>query len=155
MAGDIVLTPDGKKKVEADLHQLRAVEMPALSERIREARALGDLSENFDYQDAKRQQGFVNGKIAYLQAILDRAKVVEPKPGTNIVGMGSSVTLRDLDYDDEFTYTLVGDYEADPENDKIAVSSPIGSTLMGHKVGDKVEIETPGGKLCVEVIAVS
>ncbi len=155
MADDIVLTPDGKKKVEADLDHLRNVEMPLLSARIREARALGDLSENFDYQDAKRQQGFVNGKIVYLQAILDRARIVVPAVGTSVAGMGSVVSLRDVDYDDEITYTLVGDYEADPANDKISVSSPVGRALMGHGVGDKVEVETPGGKSCFEVIAVS
>lgn len=155
MASDIVLTPDGKKRVEQDLDHLRTVEMPLLSERIRQARALGDLSENFDYQDAKRQQGFVNGKIAYLQAILDRAKIMIPAPGAVVVGMGSAVHLRDMDYDDEFTYTLVGDYEADPEKDMISVSSPVGSALMGHVVGDKVEVETPGGKSCFEIIGVS
>ena len=155
MANDIVLTPDGKKRVEQDLAHLRMVEMPQLSERIRQARALGDLSENFDYQDAKRQQGFVNGKIAYLQAILDRAKIVVPAPGTSVVGMGSSVSLRDMDYDDEFTYTLVGDYEADPANDKISVTSPVGSALMGHVLGDKVEVEIPAGKSCFEIIGIS
>lgn len=154
MADDIVLTPDGKRKVEQDLEQLRMVEMPQLSERIRQARALGDLSENFDYQDAKRQQGFVNGKIAYLQAILDRAKIVVPAPGASVVGMGSAVHLRDVDYEDEFTYTLVGDYEADAANDKISVSSPVGRALMGHVVGDQVAVETPGGKSCFEIIGV-
>src|SRR5919199_335284 len=103
MAEDIVLTPSGKKKIEEELAHLRSVEMPALAERIRQARALGDLSENFDYQDAKRQQGFVAGRMAHLQALLDRARVVEEAgPGSEVVGMGSTVTVRDLDYGDEF-----------------------------------------------------
>src|SRR6478672_8241804 len=98
MAEDIVLTPSGKKKLEEELEHLKSVEMPALAERIRQARSLGDLSENFDYQDAKRQQGFVAGKIADLQAILDRARLMEETgPGAEVVGMGSKVSLRDVD----------------------------------------------------------
>jgi transcription elongation factor GreA len=155
MADDIVLTPAGKKKVEDELEQLRTVEMPALAERIRQARSLGDLSENFDYQDAKRQQGFVAGKIADLQAILDRANLVEETgPGSEVVGMGSTVSLRDLDYGDEFSYTLVGAYEADPQNGKISVSSPVGKALMGNKVGTNIEVTTPGGKSTFEILAI-
>jgi transcription elongation factor GreA len=155
MADDIVLTPAGKKKVEDELEQLRTVEMPALAERIRQARSLGDLSENFDYQDAKRQQGFVAGKIADLQAILDRANVVEETgPGAEVVGMGSTVSLRDVDYGDEFSYTLVGAYEADPQNGKISVSSPVGKALMGNKVGSNIEVTTPGGKSTFEILAI-
>ena len=156
MAEDIVLTPGGKKKIEEELVRLRNEEMPALSERIRQARALGDLSENFDYQDAKRQQGFVAGKIADLQAVLDRARIEEEVgPGSEVVGMGSTVTVRDLDFGDEFSYTLVGVYEADPANDKISTISPVGKALMNRKVGDRVEIDTPAGKTAYEIVAVS
>ncbi len=155
MADDIVLTASGKKKVEDELAQLRSVEMPALAERIRQARALGDLSENFDYQDAKRQQGFVAGKIADLQAILDRAQIVdEGAAGEGVIALGSSVTVRDLDYEDETTYALVGAYEADPMNNRISVLSPVGKALIGHLVGDKIQIDTPGGKSTLEIIAV-
>jgi transcription elongation factor GreA len=153
MAEDIVLTPGGKKKIEEELVRLRNEEMPALSERIRQARALGDLSENFDYQDAKRQQGFVAGKIADLQAVLDRARIEEEVgPGSEVVGMGSTVTVRDLDFGDEFSYTLVGVYEADPANDKISTISPVGKALMNRKVGDRVEIDTPAGKTAYEIV---
>ncbi len=156
MADDIVLTPSGKKKVEDELAQLRSVEMPALAERIRQARDLGDLSENFDYQDSKRQQGFVAGKISDLQAILDRARIVEEaNPANGEVGMGTVVTVRDLQFDDEVTYTLVGAYEADPLNDKISVLSPVGKALMGRKVGDQVKVDTPGGKSTLEITAVA
>lgn len=156
MADDIVLTPGGKKKIEEELSHLKSVEMPALSERIRQARALGDLSENFDYQDAKRQQGFVAGKMADLQAILDRARIVEEAgPGAEVAGMGSTVTVRDLDFGDEFSYTLVGAYEADPANDKISSSSPVGKALMGRKAGDTVQVDTPGGRANYEIVAVA
>lgn len=156
MAEDLVLTPSGKKKIEEELLRLRNVEMPELAERIRQARALGDLSENFDYQDAKRQQGFVAGKIADLQAVLDRARIVEETGrGADLVGMGSTVTLRDLDFDDEFAYTLVGAYEADPGSGKISNSSPVGKALIGCKVGDRVEVETPGGLSRFEILAIA
>jgi transcription elongation factor GreA len=156
MADEIILTPSGKQKIEEELEQLRSVEMPALSERIRQARELGDLSENFDYQDAKRQQGFVAGKIVELQAFLERAKVVEEVDhSTGIAGLGSAVTVRDLEYDDETVYTLVGAYEANPLEDKISVSSPLGKALLGVQVGDKVEFETPGGLNHIEVLAVA
>lgn len=156
MADDIVLTPSSKKKIEDELERLRMEEMPALAERIRQARALGDLSENFDYQDAKRQQGFVAGRIADLQAMLERSRVVEETgPGADEAGMGSTVTVRDLDYGDEFSYTLVGAFEADPANDKISVLSPVGKALMGVKVSDKVEVDTPGGKATYEIVSIS
>jgi transcription elongation factor GreA len=156
MADEIILTPQGKQKAEEELEHLRGVEMPALSDRIREARELGDLSENFDYQDSKRQQGFVAGRIADLQAMLDRAIVVEDiAPGLGIAGMGSIVTVHDLGEDDEYAYTLVGSYEADPLKDKISISSPIGQALVGQKVGTIVEVETPVGKNRLEIIAIS
>ncbi len=155
MSEEIILTPSGKKKIEDELEQLRSVEMPALAVRIREARDLGDLSENFDYQDAKRQQGFIGGRIADLQAMLERAHIVlEADPRSGIVGMGSKVHVRDTEYDDEFTYTLVGSYEADPVNDLISVASPVGSALMGKKIGESVTVATPGGKMTLEIMSI-
>ena len=138
MPEDILLTAAGRKKIEEQLAELKSVEMPALAERIRQARELGDLSENFDYQDAKRQQGMTAAKMSDLQAMLDRARIVEEAaPGSDTVGMGSTVTVRDLGYDEEFCYTLVGVNEADPANDRISVSSPVVKALMCRKVGAK------------------
>jgi transcription elongation factor GreA len=154
MAEDIILTPAGKQKLDEELRHLREEEMPALAERIRQARALGDLSENFDYQDAKRQQGFVAGRIADLQAMLDRAKIVEAANGNETVGMGSVVRLRDLEFGDEFAYTIVGANEADPLNDKISPQSPVGKAIMGKGKGDKVVVDTPGGKATYEIAAI-
>jgi transcription elongation factor GreA len=154
MADDIILTPSGKRKIEEELEHLRSTEMPALSERIRQARALGDLSENFDYQDSKRQQGFIAGRIADLSAMLERAKIVEESIGGDSVGLGCTVALRDLDYDDEITYTLVDPISADPSNDKISLSSPVGKALMGAKVGQTIEVTTPGGNARYEVLSI-
>jgi len=156
MAEDIVLSPNGKKKIEDDLARLRNEDLPALAERIRQARDLGDLSENFDYQDAKRQQGFVSGKIADLQAILERSRIVEcVAPGSPEIGMGSSVTVRDLDHDDEFKVRIVGSYEEDPDNDLISASSPMGKALLGHVEGDQVEFTAAGGRIRYSVVAVA
>jgi transcription elongation factor GreA len=154
MADDIILTPSGKRKIEEELEHLRSTEMPALSERIRQARALGDLSENFDYQDSKRQQGFIAGRIADLTAMLERARIVEESIGGDSVGLGCTVSLRDLDYDDEITYILVDPISADPSNDKISLSSPVGKALMGAKVGQIIEVATPGGNARYEVLAI-
>lgn len=156
MADDIVLSPAGKLKIEDELSRLKNVEMPALAERIRQARALGDLSENFDYQDAKRQQGFVAGKIADLQAMLERARI-EPLvgPGAQEIGMGSTVSLRDLDYDDEFDVRLVGVYEEDPDKGLISASSPLGKALRGRRPGDEVEVVAAGGTTRYEILAIS
>ncbi len=154
MADDIILTPNGKRKIEEELEHLRSTEMPALSERIRQARALGDLSENFDYQDSKRQQGFIAGRIADLNAMLERARIVEESIGGDSVGLGSTVSLRDLDYDDTLSYTLVDPIFADPSNDKISLSSPVGKALMGAVVGQVIEVTTPGGNARYEVLAI-
>ena len=121
---DFVLTPSGKQKIVLELEQLKAVEMPALSERIRQARDLGDLSENFDYQDSKRQQGFIQGRIADLQAMLERSIVVEADhhaPGT--IGHGATVIHRDTEDDSEVSYTLVLDYEGCPDNPSNSTAS--------------------------------
>ena len=155
MAEDIVLTTSGRKKVEEELDHLKNVEMPALSERIREARSLGDLSENFDYQDAKRQQGMVAGKIANLQAILDSARIVEEVAlGSGIAGMGSTVRLLDVDYGDEMEYKLVSVTDADPLKGTLSASSPVGSKLIGKKAGDTFEVDAPGGKTRFEILFV-
>lgn len=155
MANDIVLTPAKKAEIEARLHYLRSTEMPELSERIRQARDLGDLSENFDYQDAKRHQGFVNGEIANLQALLDRGRVMENATGTEFADMGLTVNLRDTEFDDEFSVTIVGDYGADQNSGEVSMSSPIGKALMGRKVGDKVDVVTPEGTTTYEILAIS
>ncbi len=155
MAEDIVLSPTGKRKIEEDLARLRNEELPALAERIRQARDLGDLSENFDYQDAKRQQGFVSGKISELQAILERARVVEEvAPDSTVVGMGSRVTVRDLDFSDEFAVRIVGVYEEDPDNDLISASSPMGKALLGRSAGDEVAVSAAGGTTRYAILSV-
>lgn len=156
MTSEFQMTASERRKLEEELTQLRSVEMPALAERIREARDLGDLSENFDYQDSKRQQGFISGRMKDIEALLDRATVIdEAVAGSGVVGLGSVVTVRDLDYDEELVFTLMGSSGNATSSDHISVSSPVGVALMGSKVGDKIAVATPGGKTTFEVLAVA
>src|SRR5580698_7210389 len=104
---DIILTPAKYKEIAEELERLQTVERSAIAERIRQARSLGDLSENFDYHDAKRQQGFLEGKIINLKAILDRGKVVDYISGGDIVGLGSKVKVHDEEFDEDTVYTIV------------------------------------------------
>src|SRR5579875_2749983 len=112
MNHDIVLTPAKYAELQAELEHLVSVERPAIAERIRQARALGDLSENFDYQDAKRQQGFLEGRIANLKATLEKAHVTEYTTGGDTVALGSTVTVWDAEYQESIDYTIVGVMEA-------------------------------------------
>ncbi len=147
----LVLTPAKKSELEAELEELVTNGRSAIAERIRQARALGDLSENFDYQDAKRQQGFLEGKIMNLKSMLERAHVTEYTTGGDEVALGTTVTVFDAAFDEEMEYTIVGVLEADPAQDKISNTSPIGQSLLGKKVGDTVNVQTPGGVQTYEV----
>ena len=155
MSSEYQITVTERRKLEDELTRLRSVEMPALAERIREARDLGDLSENFDYQDSKRQQGFISGRIKDIEAMLERATIVEEAvAGSGIVGIGSKVQVRDMDYDEEDTFTLMGSSGNEYSKGNISATSPVGVALMGKKVGDKVTVSTPGGKTTFEILVI-
>ena len=155
MNHDIVLTPAKYADLQAELEQLLTVDRAAIAERIRQARALGDLSENFDYQDAKRQQGFLEGRILNLKSMLEKAHVTEYTAGGDVVSFGSKVRVFDKESDEELEYTIVGALEADPAQDRISNTSPIGQSLLGKKVGDTVKVQTPGGVLNYEIRAIA
>lgn len=152
---EIILTPAKHKEISEELERLQTVERSAIAERIRQARSLGDLSENFDYHDAKRQQGFLEGKILNLKNMLERGKVVDYVSGGDIVGLGSRVKVHDEEYDEDIVYTIVGVVDADPANDKISNTSPVGKALLGHKVGDTIEVTTPAGKATYAIVELS
>jgi transcription elongation factor GreA len=153
---EIVLTPTKYKELEAELERLTTIERSAIAERIRVARSLGDLSENFDYHDAKRQQGFLEGKIINLKNTLERAKVTDyDAGGGDIISLGSRVKVHDEEYDEDIIYTIVGVIEADALNNRISNTSPVGKALQGHKVGDQVEVSTPAGKAVYQIVEVS
>jgi transcription elongation factor GreA len=146
------LTPEGAAKLRAELTELTGPRREELSKRLRAAIQMGDLSENADYHKAKEDQAFLEGRIQEIEAVLRTAVIVE-KRHSDVVTVGSTVTVQEADFDPE-TYYMVGAKEADPRNGKISNESPIGKALMDHRVGDVVEAETPGGKLRFKILKI-
>jgi transcription elongation factor GreA len=152
MNQQMYLTPEGAAKLRAELAELTGPRREELSQRLRAAIQMGDLSENADYHKAKEDQAFLEGRIQELEAVLRTAVIVE-KTDSDVVTVGSTVTVEEEGFDPE-TYYVVGAKEADPRNGKISNESPIGRALMDHKVGDVVEAETPGGKIKVKILKI-
>lgn len=146
------LTPEGEIKLKAELAELTGPRREELAQRLRSAIQMGDLSENADYHKAKEDQGFLEGRIQEIEAILRSAVIIE-KTDSDVVTVGSHVTIQEEDFDPE-TFYVVGAKEADPRHGKISNESPIGSALLGHKAGETVEAETPGGKIRFKIIKV-
>ena len=146
------LTPEGETRLKAELAELTGPRRQELAQRLRAAIQMGDLSENADYHKAKEDQGFLEGRIQEIEAILRMAVIIEKKQ-SDVVTVGSHVTVQEEDLDPE-TYYLVGAKEADPRNGKISNESPIGRALMDHKVGDVVEAETPGGRIKFNILKI-
>ena len=146
------LTPEGEIRLKAELEELTGPRRQELAQRLRAAIQMGDLSENADYHKAKEDQGFLEGRIQEIDAILRTAVIIEKKH-SDVVTVGSQVTIQEADFPPE-TYHVVGAKEADPSNGKISNESPIGSALIDHKVGDVVEAETPGGKIKFKILKV-
>jgi transcription elongation factor GreA len=152
---DIVLTLSGRRRIESELERLVTVDRHEVADRIREAKSFGDLTENAEYEAAKTAQAFVEGRILDLKRILAGARTLnDDEVPTDRVGLGSMVTVRDLDYGDEWTLTLVSAYEADPDKDRISDLSPVGRALIGHQIGETVQVKTPGGVTCYEIIQI-
>ena len=146
------LTQEGEKKLRAELAELTGPRREELAQRLRSAIQMGDLSENADYHKAKEDQAFLEGRIQEIEAVLRTAVIVE-KASTDVVTVGSKVTVQEQDFEPE-VFHLVGAKEADPRNSKISNESPIGRALMDHKVGEVVEAETPGGKLKFKILKI-
>ncbi len=150
-----ILTPAGYARFQKELEELETQRVQ-VSRNIKTAKGYGDLSENFEYHEAKREQGFVEGRIMELKIILPAAYVVQPEEIPNDeVWFGSQVRLKDLEFDDEIDYALVGPLESDVEHDRISYESPLGQALMGRRVGEQVEVKVPAGITRYEVVAVS
>jgi len=147
------LTPEGEAKLKAELIELKGSKREELSKRLRAAIQMGDLSENADYHKAKEDQAFLEGRIQELESILRNAVIIEKSNSTDVVSIGSHVTLQEKGLDAE-TYHLVGPTEADPRKGKISHESPIGRAIMDKKVGDFAEAETPGGKIKFKIIKI-
>lgn len=153
---EVILTVDGLSKLEKKLEILKTVRRREVAERIRQALELGDISENSEYEDAKNEQGFIEGQILEIEKILRNAKVIDDQDvNSDIVGIGSKVTLIDVNNKTEVEYMIVGSAEADPSQAKISNESPVGRSLMGKKVGDKVNVEVPIGTIQYKVKAIT
>lgn len=153
----VLLTAKGAEALRAELKNLKSVERPKVIEAIAEARSHGDLSENAEYDAAKEQQGFIEGRIKELESQLSIAEVIDPSKlnAKGKVVFGALVTLYDEQADREVQYQVVGDLEADIEKGQISLSSPIGKALIGKEEGDEFTFQAPGGEKSYEVVAVS
>ena len=153
----IVLTPEGLRRLEQELEELRTVRRPQVARRIKQALEFGDISENAEYDAAKAEQAFVEGRIAALEAILGRARVISAEEASaqgETVGIGSSVRLKDLQTGEELDFILVSPAEADPSDNRLSYESPVGKAILGKSVGAVVEVDVPAGRLAYEVLEV-
>jgi transcription elongation factor GreA len=149
------LTAEGYSRLEVELRQRKSVDRPAIIEAIAEARAHGDLSENAEYAAAKEKQSFNEGRIKELEAVISRAEVIDVKAlSADSIKFGATVTVVDEDTEEESTYQIVGEYEADMTNKKISMTAPLARALIGKKKGDSVEVNTPKGAKSYEVLRI-
>ncbi|WP_276210314.1 transcription elongation factor GreA [Heyndrickxia coagulans] len=147
------MTQAGKEKLEQELEYLKTVKRKEVVERIKIARSFGDLSENSEYDSAKEEQAFVEGRITTIENMIRNAKIIEDD-GTDTVSLGKSITFVELPDGEEETYTIVGSAEADPFEGKISNDSPIAKSLLGKSVGEEVTVQTPGGDMRVKIISI-
>ena len=150
----IPMTRSGYAALERELGDLKSKERPAIIRQIAEAREHGDLSENAEYHAAREKQGFIEGRIKELESILSRAEVIDTSKLNGSVKFGAIVNLVDEDTDEERTYQIVGEAEADIERGLLNIRSPLAKALIGKDVGDSVEVTTPGGQRSYEILAI-
>jgi transcription elongation factor GreA len=152
----IMLTDEGLLKLEQELEMLKTKKRQEVAEKIKIARGFGDLSENSEYDAAKEEQAQVEARIIHLENMLKNAKVIDQDEiDLNKVSIGTKVKVYDEEFDEELEYSIVGSTEADPDLFIISDESPVGKGLLGHRVGEKVDIETPSGIITYEVIEIS
>lgn len=153
---EVVLTYEGLKKLEEELETLKGTKRREVAERIKQALSFGDISENSEYDEAKNEQAYIEGRIAQLETMLKNARVIdEDEVSTEKVSIGSKVTLLDMEFDEEVEYYIVGSTEANPSLFKISNESPVGSALMGKKAGAVVEVTVPDGVIKFKIIKIS
>lgn len=156
MRKQVVVTDEGMKKLQEELDNLKNVKRKEVVEALRVALSFGDLSENSEYDEAKNEQAKVEARISEIEEMLKNIKVInESEIKTDSVNVGGRVKVYDATYDEEVEYTIVGSTEADPLQNKISDQSPIGSAIIGCKVGDKVDVETPGGVCTLTILEIS
>ncbi len=150
----IPLTRAGFDKLDAELKHLKSVERPLIIRAISEAREHGDLSENAEYHSAKEKQSFIEGRVKELEGVISLADVIDPSKLSGTIKFGAYVTMVDEDTDKETSYQIVGEYEADIENGRLNLKSPIARALIGKEEGDSVEVRTPGGVKSYEILTI-
>lgn len=150
----IPLTRAGFDKLDAELKRLKSVERPAIIRAIAEAREHGDLSENAEYHSAKEKQSFIEGRVKELEGVISLADVIDPARLSGPVKFGATVELVDEETDENKTYQIVGEYEADIESGKLNMKSPLSRALIGKEEGDSVEVRTPGGVRSYEILSI-
>ena len=151
----IPMTHAGFASLETELKQLKSEERPAIIRAIAEAREHGDLSENAEYHSAKEKQSFIEGRIKEIEGIISLAEVIDPAKLSGSIKFGATVTLVDEDTDEEKTYQIVGEHEANIEAGLLNIKSPIARALIGKEEGDSVEVRTPGGERSYEVLKIA
>ncbi len=155
MTEEILLTEEGYEKLESELEHLTKVKRREVAKRIKDARDFGDISENSEYDDAKNEQAFVEGRIKKLENMLSNARVVtKDEIDEHTVNLGTNVELEDLDTGEIYNYTIVGSAETDPLNCKISHESPIGKSILGHTIGDEIKVSTPEGQTEYKIISI-
>jgi len=148
------MTRAGHAALDDELRQLKSIERPAVIRAIAEAREHGDLSENAEYHSAREKQSFIEGRIKELEAVLSLAEVIDPSKLSGAIKFGATVTLVDEETEEQKTYQIVGETEADIESGLLNVRSPLARALIGKNEGDSVDVKTPGGQRSYEVISV-
>ena len=150
----VYLTPEGLKKLQEEMEYLIKVRRPEIASQIADAKADGDVSENAGYDEAKNAQAFVEGRIMTVKNLILSAVVIKNNGSKETVELGCKVTIKDLKYGDEETYTIVGSTEVDPTNGRISDRSPIGHALLGHRKGEQVLVQAPGGMIEYKIVTI-
>lgn len=150
-----ILTPEGQRKLEEELEHLKTVKRKEIAERIKASKEFGDISENAEYEDAKNEQAFIEGRILQLDQMLRNAKVIDNQHApSDTVTVGATVRVKDMGSGEEISYTIVGSAEADPDQDKISNESPVGRALLGHRAGETIDVQVPAGKMKYRVLKI-
>jgi transcription elongation factor GreA len=151
----VMLTEAGLKKLEEKLEKLKSVRRIEVAERIKQAIDFGDISENSEYEDAKNEQAFIEGEILTLEKMLRNSQIIEDdKSNKDIVALGNTVVIKDLEFNEDQVYTIVGSAEADPKELKISNESPVGQAIIGKKIGDTIEVHVPAGVLQYQIVEI-
>lgn len=156
MSKEVILTAEGYDKLLEELEHLTNARRREVAARIKSAIEFGDISENSEYDDAKNEQAFIEGRITQVKDVLAKASLIdEKKITTKVVSVGSRVKLLDVEENEEFEYMMVGSVEADPENHRISNESPVGQAILGRKAGEAIQVEVPSGTIEYRIIEIS